>query len=433
MYFFRRHWKSIVTISYWIGCFIGFIIQSNEICRVYFAYKTTTWIEMSIPDELPIPSLSVCIRYFDNLNRTNNEDYGLANNATFLNESSPLTLKQIFKLTPSSIDTLKDCNLRIQDMFEAKPFNQSECLDKFNITKYYTQEFICYMYFIKSNMSISFKDVSHSLYWPNAIFQINLKNVNSSQWLYVIVDPKSTLPLYSRNFGKSFGREASDPLSFNYFTVTFRHNEIIRLEPPFETMCTNDKNEEESECIRRCLIEKLRGIDRFPSSEMTSVPVDMKHVNGYDYKNSTMQKNIDFINKDCKNSCKRPLCNLSYATTEVAFSNMNEHDILRFKLMIPNSASAIITFNPKTHLLDFVIYLCSCLSLWFGISVASINPIQSKKLFLRTRTPKMAPQSMTFRHEMLLNRYKGRIEELRQEVAHQRAIINVLVQKQFRH
>src|SRR5690349_8893744 len=101
----RLKWRPIVATSYWIGCLIGFIIQSNEICKVYFAYKTTTLIELFIPEELQIPSLSVCIRYFEILNRTDHEKYGLSKDPPIpfdqiLNEISRLTVEQIFKLTP---------------------------------------------------------------------------------------------------------------------------------------------------------------------------------------------------------------------------------------------------------------------------------------------------------------------------------------------
>lgn len=100
----RRFVKPLLTVTFWVGCVIGFLFQSMEVCQMYFGYKTRTSIELKVPVNLSVPSLSLCFRYVDVLNRTNHAKYGLnphpprAGHPQW-NETHLLTIKQIFDVT----------------------------------------------------------------------------------------------------------------------------------------------------------------------------------------------------------------------------------------------------------------------------------------------------------------------------------------------
>lgn len=80
----RKHFKPILITVYWIGCLTGLIFQAKEVCKQYFGYKTSTWVEITIPEEIPIRSLTFCIAYVNILNRTDYYKYGLSQHAAVL-------------------------------------------------------------------------------------------------------------------------------------------------------------------------------------------------------------------------------------------------------------------------------------------------------------------------------------------------------------
>src|SRR5438105_3741593 len=71
---------SVLTTVFWLGCLTGFILQSKEVCQVYFKYQTRASTTMSLDKELPTPSLTVCHNYLLILNRTDYKSYGIAKN-----------------------------------------------------------------------------------------------------------------------------------------------------------------------------------------------------------------------------------------------------------------------------------------------------------------------------------------------------------------
>lgn len=393
---------------YWIGCLIGFIFQSNEVCRVFFAYNTTSSVEMSVPNEIPIPSLSVCVRYDEVLNRTD---------PTKL--SNPPTIKQIFDLTPSPTSIIDHCCVRTFDMLENRCRSLEECLGEIlTLTKYYRQEYMCYMYYIKSPRTVSLLDVSHSAWWSKSVYTMRLKGFNGMETsIEVILDPHHNLPIYSRNFGKF--SDTGNPVSqfrLNKFDVSFRYIDIHRLPPPFDTSCTHNESQGMDECRRSCLINEMKVIDRFPATEMTSKPVNLLHT-GYDLGNETMRTILNSIKKDCISRCPHHSCRTLYATTGIQpkawYGNGLDLGILATDVTIVK-----ITFHATMTLLDFVIYIVSCLGLWFGLSVTSINPQKIRLPWIQ----RVFPRLETNQHEILfsirqeLRSMRNRQDEFQSEI-----------------
>lgn len=377
--------QRFLTTIYWIGCFAGFIFQLMQVCQQYFEFKTSTWIELVIPKEIPIPALSFCIVYAQILNRTEFKKYRLSPNPPVLDgdpanktnnygaqveaESSILTIGQILELTPHPHDTINSCVRRNPGMLDISVLSRDDCFVSMKMSKYYMQDKVCYRYSF-GNISQNIVEVSHSLHWPGQSYGVNLKQLFPSARVFTFVDPEDDYPFYSRNFGKMFHAISG---KVNFFYVSYRYNEVTRLPPPYETWCTDVKEHDMHRCKRSCLIEQLKTINRFPATEMTTDPIDLKHINFEDYKNQKMRDNLETIYHNCESRCQLRACHILYGMSSVISTEVAEN-LYSFRVMVPDAANLIISSHEKWSFLDFATYIFSCIGVWFGLSCASFNP-----------------------------------------------------------
>lgn len=375
--------KLVLNVTFWTGCVIGCIFQSKEVWEMYFSYRTHPSLQLKIPLKLTPPSLSVCPVYLQVLNRTDHKKYGLrsqppqSGKPEGWNEKNLLTIKDIFDLTAKPEDTIDHCYRRSADMLSFDFGNSSQCNQDFRIMKYYMQENICYRYSLKSIEYFSFFTVAHSEIYIQNVYTIRVKDIPPSLLMFIFLDLGDyNLPLLSRTFGKSISRD-QDTSEPNIFKVFYQENIVHRLSPPYDTMCTDDPVMEVHECRRLCHIREMKAINRFPSSEMTAEPIVMRHLTLEDMFNETIRKTVNETHAKCENLCTRLKCTSRYATTSVdSYSEKYFKNMTVFYVHIPDSPSNEVTFKALVDLLDFVTYISGSIGTWFGISIASLNPIQ---------------------------------------------------------
>lgn len=381
-----------------MGCLTGFIFQSKEVCEIYFKYKTRISTMLALETELPTPALSVCFMYPFIINRTEYKKYGIAKDSPRTASdpawkelrNSLLTIKQIFQLTPHGHDTIHSCAKRRNGMWTYDFKERDSCIREIGVVKYFMQEFMCYMYSFVNLPTISLDRVSHAVNYLNAVFHVRVKDIPPTLVLYTFIHPSDGLPLVSRNFGKQIYRQ-TNPDGFskpNKIYVTFRHNEIHRLPEPYDTACTFEDKKEGSRCLRLCLIKNMKAIHRFPATEVTFDPIDLKHICVNDLSNDTTYQVIDSIYKSCEPQCYRLWCDAHFMTTNIhSYFDPHRKNLLEFRVMIPDSPSVKISYSAMMDFIDFFVYMCSSFGMWFGLSVASLNPMKIKvRKFLTTTT-----------------------------------------------
>lgn len=370
----RCYGKFCFSTLFQLGCLIGFLIQTIGVCKMYFEYQTSSSIELRVDDKMNMPSLSLCVRYYDILNRTNHEKYGIHPNWSghigVEHDQSKLTIRQIFELTPTGNATIDKCHRRSKDMEAMDGLSRKDCLKELNITKYFMQENVCYAYTFTTLPTFSHTKVAHSLLWRLMIIEIQLTPFLDRNWAFVYFMVHFGTPLFSRNFGRP--DIISKPIPHD---ITYRYNEIHLLEPPYDTLCTKVEGQDRDRCFRSCMIDGLgRKLNRFPYSEITSEPIDLQHVTPKELQMRDKRKIIARIDQDCREACKRPNCLAKFAYTTVYSLTTASFNFTSLSLLAPQSASTIIRTNPVYTFLDFFIYICSCFGIWFGLSILSFNP-----------------------------------------------------------
>src|SRR6266702_4011468 len=97
--------SKLVSLTIVLLCMVGFIFQIKEVCIEYFNYTTITKTMINIGSTLSVPSLVVCPKIVDILDRFNASVYGILPHRPILleelkEEYGKLTVGQIFNLTP---------------------------------------------------------------------------------------------------------------------------------------------------------------------------------------------------------------------------------------------------------------------------------------------------------------------------------------------
>lgn len=389
---------------------------------MYFAYETASRIELSMPDEIPYPSVSFCLRYIELLNTT--ERLGLwkghrkkPKNQT--DEKSLFTVRQLFDLTPTEMHTIHRCHIRADDMIHMKTVDGEKCRDNLVFTKFYMQEFMCYMYSVSSPKNFSIPAVSHSLHYPSVSYGLDLQNLSTAARGQIIVstqDYESQLPVQSRDFGKMFRISFKAGLvSYNLFYVDYRLHEVRKLPPPYESMCTESRTEEKYQCFRTCLIESMKMINRFPSTEMTTELVDFRHFSSDDLNNGSLRKIAGKAVTDCRIKCHREACHRTYAVTGLSSFKLRDPSVMYIRVLTPESATIVMTFHAKWNFVDFVVYMGSCLGIWFGISAWSLNPVKFNKVFGRKVYPFSISSFSSISH--YVSQLRHTVQRQEQEIA----------------
>ena len=374
------------AFCYFILTCLGFLFHLQEISREYFLYRTVNRMEVHLDDLMPTPHLSLCFRYWDIL----------PNDIQSQTDMDDLSLEEIFNKTPRVQETLKNCLVRDPEthLMLNSSKTSSECLEEeLKIQKYFMQEHICYDFSTLRLKLYPLLKTAHSLWHANLIYQVELSEKLLQGKLFmpiVYIVPQEVdksrfkYPLTSRNFGKYMNRVRN-----NKFAVYHSWEMIHLLPPPFESNCVYMSGKEE--CFRKCLIYKLsKRIKRLPYSEI--IPED--HEEGVDLKLNPLSKtdldSIDWIayqaalktsEDECNNKCTQRNCDHFYTLTTI-YSEINEtmNRSLLFKVMTPESPTLVNRLVPSLGITEFIIYICSCFGIWFGVGVLSFSPGKKKVL-----------------------------------------------------
>ena len=62
--------KVKATTLYYVMCSLGNILHVYQICDEYLRYDVTTNVQVAVPDEIPFPSITLCVDLIDSLNWT---------------------------------------------------------------------------------------------------------------------------------------------------------------------------------------------------------------------------------------------------------------------------------------------------------------------------------------------------------------------------
>lgn len=391
--------KKIVTVLFTIACFGGWLYQVFEISSKYFEYSVGTRVYQDIQDEIQAPEISVCFRYVDIFNR---DQFGNLTGRYFkrpikeyeINElQASVTVKDIFTFTPYEFDSLEDCAFS-DGKFRRIHLDSRECYNKFHVSKFYTQEFICYHFKFgesiiskSSNITYSYDRISYSLTEPGTIFSLDFNKTlfEPVDTMKAIISQRSYpfrsrafSPVISRHYNPTFNNASYDLIKVSYSVIG-----IYRLEPPYETKCVaaGDKYLFPGLCKQKCLIGKVSSqLNRIPYSTVITKAVNLQHVNAKDLNESDFVNKLVNIEAKCSELCNYSSCEETYSRTEINKEDVTPNDEFRVVIETPRAPAVTIRYSAKLSFAEYLLYISSTVGVWFGLSVIHLNPLQSSTL-----------------------------------------------------
>ena len=382
------NFKRISSRVFALICFLGFVLQVQQVSELYFGFETTSRTVFQIRDVDDYQSIMFCTRFTDLLDRRNLGEYGIRpEKPKSLTDRrldlSKLTIKNILELTPSESSAIEDCIVRKGRLSTDVEMSQIECQKFFKVMKSVNGERVCYTFMPRSPLNYSVGDVASSQTYISVVYHLSLS-------------PSISKSIYAFIISSVMGRNTKDPLdsrpfqanvynmkSFNesWFTVYGESTEINRLPPPYDTKCA--PGHEREKCYEDCLIDKFKIINKIPWSGFHRQKVDMKILTAIDLENETISKFAGKWFKECHAFCKlKTECYTRFSRT-----TLQEYQTRGFGIasMVPSQPHISVCAIAFLNLIEYIIQIGSCFGMWFGLSIISFNPVKWIKQIFQSK------------------------------------------------
>lgn len=382
---------------YLFCCVIGFLYQIGKISSEYFSYQVSSDLFIQIPVQLDAPDTSICIRYSDVFDTKTYShvnsikiDAKIATTSLKHELGKIVTIQDVFNYTPKIGSILSSCLIRLPKNYGYKRYSESyKCQHLFNVHKFYIQDEVCYMFTLISSkdQTYQYHNLGQALSKPGIFYQVTLSGrFNNTKIGKVVIHRSTWTPFTSISFAPSFNTMTESMERGwkrdmnNKFFATYTMFSQQRLPSPFVSNCLDYEKigiASRSLCLKECITkESIQFFGLVPFSVISLEPVKRRHMTTlYLYKNSSAEKVLDSLEDKCKLKCHQLDCNNTYFMTKLIPSLTSlEQDGLSFVITAPRSAFYIITNSPASSLTEYLVYVSSCLGIWFGFSFMDLNP-----------------------------------------------------------
>lgn len=395
----------ILTVSYLfrIFCFMGALYQVVMMSQLYFRYRVTTQMSITIDDVVIPYAVTICIRFtdildYEGLERDTGRRYKHIRDAAVLGKyKENMTVTEIFKYTPDKKDIVSLVKYRKKGTY--KVFNHSGT--DIRLEKFLYSEFICYKIGLdkKHQQRMDHRFLSVTTKSPGMVYEIRFSDkLWLAHFMKVSLAPYWTWPRRSIRFPAMIRRGYRNTSTLhtkddfvpevNFFFVSAFRIESYFLPAPYETDCIDYKKETrhvtEIVCNHRCMeqqVLKRMGMVTFTSFIMH--PVDKRLI--VDLKSLSLQMRKTFF--QVKEYCEKKVCRkkgCAYRITMTKTQAIRDR-ILRLRMTVPSLPSIRKKTVPKTDFIEYFSFVSSTISTWIGISVLWFDPQNLVTLFRKRR------------------------------------------------
>lgn len=293
-----------------------------------------------------------------------------------------LTLDQIFEFTPGVHEVIQSCSHRQMNGLLMESDERRQCRDKFYVYRFYVQSFMCYGFKFIGAVNFTSKQIALSLYDTNILYGVILGPKFSGADMVMVCVFYGTYPTTSRQYSVLVNRLAdfySKEVRHNVYVFGYSSNQVELMKAPYETRCTDmDELWSAEACRQKCLKPVEDQIDRVFFTSIISEGVNRKHINYFDLEDKKKRMLIRSQLYKCSKSCVSRPCTYNYTITyaDMAMKKVADGNSLQVKTRTAKAPGLNVKFEAQLPFMEFVIYICSCIGIWFGLSVVSLNPFE---------------------------------------------------------
>lgn len=316
-------------------------------------YKTNSNVAPHSPARLKVPKVSLCFSLYELMGAKNEKSFSFQFSIPpFIN----MTFTQVLESMPKSSDTLHSCKYRdfVSDiLFEEK--DGKKCMEKFKVTRFRMQSFMCYKYEMINAPEYSFHGLVNSLYEPRELFNLNMKSPLGDGYVFYPLIHFDEFPDDDRVFNQE-----SYKGSHSLFHVSYDFYEWESLPSPYETHCVNISK---VGCYQKCMENEAMKygfsydgaivIENSSASFMISTPLN---------------SNKKFSRTGCHDQCQHEACVDKVVNSRItrAFPSV---DNLQITIETLNNPITKIQYVAQSDLYNFFTQSASIIGIWTGISV----------------------------------------------------------------
>ena len=183
----------------------------------------------------------------------------------------------------------------------------------------------------------------------------------------------------------SYDWNAIEVLRNRYYAVTVAINSYYLLQSPYKTNCKQYYTETEfksrKECIRMCKLNVSQSKCGVISHEVNVYrgEPNVRFV-GNDSEEHCVHK-LD-LKRNCFKLCPNYDCFKQYIVPKI--ESQYEFDHTQISITTPTNPMTVYRHKPRIEAFEFVCYIASALSLWFGFSVYSLYE-WTEKVYKKTK------------------------------------------------
>ena len=338
-------------------CCVCFCLHTGQISKYYFGYETSTVISIEFPRYVQIPATTTCF----------------LNQHVATTSFEHLTLNELFKRAPPTIEVLDACRYRTPGYDGVREYSVSKCSELFEIKRFYTAEFMCYDFNPTSDEVYDFYRTRSSYASQGIIYELvfNMSHVRRADYFKTVIHVRNELSPLSLLAGAKSRRHDHNQFAFSYQLI-----QNHRLPTPYTTHCVADR----MICLHDCFVPRV--IDTIGRAPFSTILLEgdnryngmhQQFMTRVHWKNVTMMMAMGKIEQQCDRMCPYLSCHESITVTNGMYKG-SEGKQLYFMIELPRSPTISVTFIPAMNLIDYLTLVLSCFGTWLGLSAISFDP-----------------------------------------------------------
>ena len=367
-------------------CLAGCLYQILYSSFQYFAYATTTKVDSKLKDNIRYPAPAFCTRTFDLLDA----EVVSSRNLTPSNILDILTIGEISDMTPTTNETMDNCQFRMGRKRIFQQYNNSVCNENFRVDKYVVGENICYVLVPRKWLLYSLSYVASDIMYSLSVYELRLSNkFNGTKNIFMpaFYPPQNKeapfrFDVASRKFGEIVIR-------YNYenWIIIRPHTDIFRLlPPPYDTKCKYSDHY----CFPNCIIAAtVRILGKFPFCEASNGSHGaLKVLSWNDLSNRTTATRWMKSEEQCKKLCSSTRC-VTKITSNIAelLYRYGVNTSMAITASVPSSTAKSVVSVASINFIEYVSGICTAIGIWFGMSVVAMIPVKTN--FFMPSRPKL--------------------------------------------
>jgi hypothetical protein len=379
-----KHWilKTLIVII----SVTGFLSQVTQMSALYFKYLTTTQVNFVLNKYIVHHSLVLCVRYTDILDRKRlAQETGIIikyvkDVSDAVNVQSKLTVKQMFEYTPKADEIISGCFLRPSD-WTFLTVSNSSCSTYFTVTRYMTQEFMCYTFEPIRSKKLKTDAATLSHFKQFTVYDVALAEIFRKADHVIPITFVGRYPYVSRSFTDALilVKDNMTP-EYNLINISPNDYSIRLLEKPYVDACINKRPDLYHECRRECLMSLFEDHEKIPVTEF--LPEDMQSVLNYDLPPITtfdledpeVEENVRWMYKECHDKCYFNPCLMLYTKTTIRTLVFKDFPLI-LASMTPTEADVKSESQATMSFVEYFSFICGCFGTWFGVSFFSLHRV----------------------------------------------------------